>query len=213
MSTITSDRDLLVIEPSLFIGAAAAGTTLLTTSDAAVAGTRLTSASADFVTQQIDNGHVAVVNGVVIEIVERIQATELDVSLPRASQEDQKIAPGDGSGLALQIISFARLIDQVQNSILGALGIDPDDPVRPLEVSSILNPSEVGTMIALRTIQLAFEAASALAPTDASLANRAALYQRRAAEAMRQTAAAIDLDGDGRPDTTRRLDAVVFVRN
>ena len=212
MSTIISDRDLLIIEPSLFIGAAAAGTSLLATTDAGIVGTRLTSASADFVTQDIDNGHVAVVNGVAVEVVARIQATELDISLPRASRDDQMIAPGDGGSFSLQIISFARLIDQVQISMLRALGIDPDDPVQPLDVSAILNLGEVGVIIGLRTIQHAFETAAALNPTDASLAARAAMYRERAAQAMRQSAAVIDTNGDGQADATRRLDVVTFVR-
>jgi hypothetical protein len=44
------------------------------------------------------------------------------------------------------------------------------------------------------------------------MARRAEEYRERFAAERRRAAGLIDLDGDGKPDATRRLNAVVFVR-
>ena len=209
---LITDRDLLIMEPSVFTHAGEIATRLAGATDGAVTGTALTSASSDFEAAGVAASNVAVLAGTPVEVVERIQATELEISLPRASIEDTKIAPGDGSGLAIEVLTFERLIQQVQQSVLLEFGIDPSDPVRPLDESALLNPHSIGSLIALRTIHHAFAASAARHPTDQSLSERASLYARLAALAMRQTSCVFDLDGDGRPDTTRRLDVVTLVR-
>ena len=209
---LITDRDLLIMEPSVFISAGEIATRLASATDGVVAGTGLTSATSDFEASGVAANNVAVIAGTPVEVVNRIQATQLDISLPRAAADDDKIAPGDGSSLAIEVLTFERLIQQVQQSILLDFGVDPTDPVRPLDELSLLNPQAVGSLIALRTIHHAFAAAAARNPTDQSLAARASLYARLASSALRQTSCVFDLDGDGRPDTTRRLDVVTLVR-
>lgn len=212
MLTIT-DHDLLIIEPSVFSAAVVAGTTLLNVTDATVSGTALTSATSDFAALDIGEAHVAVVNGVAVEVLSRASATQLQVSRPRAADSDPAIAPGDGNNLTLQIISFARLIRRITESTLLALGIDEDHPTVPLAASAIANPAAVQQFIALRVIHHAFVVVAAIAPSDQSLADRAVVYSRQAAIALARAAAVVDIDGDGRPDGTRRLGVVTFIRN
>src|SRR6185503_4774975 len=97
---LITDRDLLIMEPSVFTHAGEIATRLATATDGAVSGTALTSASSDFEAAGIAANNVAVIAGAPVEVVNRVQATELEVSLPRATADDAKIAPGDGSGLA-----------------------------------------------------------------------------------------------------------------
>jgi hypothetical protein len=211
---LITDRDLLFIEPSLFLDATQAGTRLLGVSDAVIAGTTLTSASAGFEAAGIDDSHVVQVlsNELALEVDGRVDAGTLHVSLPRASQDDAKIPPGDGTGLAISIVTFGRLIAQAQAWALSSLGFGAAQPTRPLNESAIVNPEPVRRMMAMRTITQAFEQASALDPDNVSLLARAVLYMRRTIEATHQVAALIDLNGDGLPDAMRRMDTINLMR-
>ncbi len=212
MMVLTTDRDLLIHEPSVFVDASSIATSLLSAADGLVSGTRLTSASSDFQAAGIDAGHVIVIGSQATEVVARVDPTNLDVSLPRASLAEAKIPPGDGSTLAIDVRTFGRMIAEVEAWMLGALGIDPADPLLPLDETAILNPQDIREAVALRTIAQAFAAASALAPTDASLADRASLYSQRAADVRRQTRAVLDLDADGIADAIRHIDVVSLQR-
>ncbi len=210
---LTTDRDLLIREPSVFLDASSVATSLLSATDGSVADTTLTSASSDFQAAGIDAGHVIVIGSQATEVVARVDPTNLDVSLPRASLAQPKIPPGDGTTLSIDVRTFERMIGEVEAWILGALGIDPADPLLPLDETAILNPQDIREVVALRTIAQAFAAASALAPTDASLADRAALYSQRAADVRRQTRAVLDLDADGIADAIRHIDVVSLQRS
>ena len=210
---LIDDRDLLIREPSLFLDASSVATSIATQSDGVITGTLLTSLASDFDDPEIDLGHVVVVNGEALEVVSRTSLTRLEVSRPRLLTTDEQIAPADGSTLNLDVLTFARLITEVQAWVLGAFGIDSSDPVTPLDETAILNPGELESLIALRTIAQAFAAASALDPTDSSLSQRATLYASLAAEARGQAKAVIDLDGDGVADATRHLNVVSLNRS
>ena len=212
MTLLIGDRDLLVVEPTVFVGAAAVATTLLSVADAEVSGTSLTSATADFEANDIDEGHVAVVDGVPVEVVNRVADTQLSISLPRVSIEDGLIPPGDGTGLAFAVLTFERLIEQMQRELLKRVGVDGDHPIDPLDETAILNPATVGRVLALRVIASAFAHAAALNPLDASLAERASHSRDAAERSLLQTVVVLDKDGDGIADATRRLDVTSFVR-
>ncbi len=210
--SLIADVDLLLIEPSVFTAAAAASTNLLTVADAAVSGTVLSSASSNFATAGIDEGHVAVVGDEALEIVERLANTQLDVSRPRASSSDEKIVPSAGTGLTLKINSFARLIDQTQNDLFQALALREDDPDLPLDESDIVNPAPLARLIALRTIERGFALASALDVEDDSLSGRAAHYAALAGEVADSLAVLLDPDGDGQADESRHVRVSVLRR-
>jgi hypothetical protein len=212
MSLLIADRDLLVIEPSIFVGAAAVATTLLSVADAEVSGTSLTSATAAFEANGIDEGHVAVVDGVPVEVLDRVADTQLSISLPRASADDAAIAPGDGTGLALAVRTFKRTIQRMQDQLLRRIGVDVDHPTNPLSEAAILNVESAGHALALRVIAQAFAEASALNPDDDALRAQATLYQQSADRELLQTEVVLDLDGDGVADATRRLDVIALVR-
>src|SRR4051812_28835198 len=111
MLTVT-DRDLLFIEPTLFTAASAAGHVLLQSADGVIAGTALQSAAANFVAAGVTEHHVIIVDGHPLEIISRVQATELEVSLPRGADLASPVGPGDGTGLSASIITFGRLVDR-----------------------------------------------------------------------------------------------------
>lgn len=207
-----NDIDILRIEPRLFIDAAATATKLLSGSDGALSGTAFTSAGSNFATLDIGAGHVAVVNSEALEVDSRTSATVLEVSRPRAASAEAKIPPAAGTGLTFSILTFERRILAEEAWVLGALGIDPAHPVDPLDELSIVDPGPVARLIALRVIAGAYEAAAAAAPADAALAAQRDASRRLAREERHRTVAYIDRDGDGIPDTTRRVDVIQFTR-
>jgi hypothetical protein len=209
---LINDIDILRIEPRAFIDCQSAATKLLSASDGALAGTALTSAGSNFVGTAIDNRHVVVINGEALEVDSRTSATALEVSRARAESADAKIPPAAGSGLAFSIVTFERRILEEEAWVLGALGIDPAHPADPHDDLSIVDPAPVHRLIGLRVIASAYEVAASLAPADAALKAMAEMYRRRAREERHRTIAYIDRDGDGIPDTTRRIDVVQFTR-
>jgi len=122
------------------------------------------------------------------------------------------IAPASGSALALSVVTFERRIAEAEAWVLGALGIDPAHPLTPLDETALVDVSSVERLIALRTIADAYDVAAAADPANAALAARAAHWRSSATEARHQTIAYLDLNGDGVPDATRRVDIVTFTR-
>jgi hypothetical protein len=210
--TMLTDRDLLLIEPSLFSSALGLATLLIDVTDGNVSGTSLTSAGSDFASMGIDAGHVAVIDGETTEVVERVSATELTVSLPRVTAEDPLIAPAPGSSLSVKVPTFGRQINLSRGWVLGSLGIEIDDEGLPLGDSILLNATEVEKLIALETIARLFHLAAALDPTDQSLAEMAAHYAGELTAARHRTQAVLDLDGDGVADASRRVSVATLIR-
>jgi hypothetical protein len=206
------DRDLLVLEPALFTTAAAGATRIHIATDAALSGATLTSAGSDFTAKDIDAGHVAVVDGVAVEVTSRASGTQLQISLPRASADDAAIQPEPGSGLAMEVLTFARAIAQQQQAFLAEIGFDPDQPGAAIDASAIVNADDVSRLLTLRTAAAAFALAAAASPADEPLAARAALYAKLATRAAAFTIVAIDGDGDGVADMTRHLAVGLFMR-
>ncbi len=209
---LIDDIDLVRIEPRVFLDCQVAATALVAGTDGTVSGTALTSAGSNFVTADIGNGNVIIVNGEPLEVDSRTSATVLEVSRPRAASTDAKIKPVAGSSLAFSVHTFERAILAEESWVLGALGIDPEHPTVPLDDTVIVDLAPVERLIGLRVIARAFETASAQAPTNAALKEQAGTFRRRANEERQRTIAYIDRDGDGVPDATRRISVVQFSR-
>jgi len=95
----STDRDLILLEPNLFRDVPMLSQQRLGITDAIITATTLTSATADFVTAQVDGGSVVLVGEVAHEVVARIDANTLTISLPRTALTDSPIPSGDGSNL------------------------------------------------------------------------------------------------------------------
>ncbi len=210
--SILSNLELMRVEPRLFTDAADSGLTLVVASDAVVSDTDLTSASSDFLATGVTTGDVVVVAGEAIEITSVDTATQLSTSRRRLSDASPVLKPSPGTGLSMSIISFQPLIDRVQGQLLAAAGIDPLHPTHPLSLSDVTNPDDLKPLLATRVAATALARASAVAPTDDSLAALAAFYRPLADEAARFATIMVDLDGDGQADEARRLSAMLLMR-
>ena len=103
----STDHDLLLMEPQIFRDVPIAGQERLRVNDGIITGTTLSSISADFESAQVDAGGVALVAGTPHEVITRLDANTLSVSLSREGIDDAEIPPGDGSGLEIAIRTFA----------------------------------------------------------------------------------------------------------
>src|SRR5689334_15222767 len=108
MTLLINDRDVLVLEPTVFLDASVAATQLIALGDGVISGSALTSASADFAAANIDEGQVAVLStrSQACEITQRVATGQITLTLPRADSADPLIAPGDGTALTVKVLSF-----------------------------------------------------------------------------------------------------------
>lgn len=208
-----TDRDLLVLEPNLFRDVAWLGQRLLDVSGS-TSGTTLTLASGDAAAVDITGGRVALVGGVPLEVVQRLTSTTLQVSRLRADPAAAPIPPGTLTSQPVVVTTFAPQTALAHAQILRMLGLDAAGTTDPdaLDETAVTNPHALTLAESLLSLETIFTAASALHGPDSSLGRRAEDYRRRFALERCRAAAAIDLNGDGRPDTTRRLNVLQLIR-
>ena len=210
-----TDRDLLVLEPSLVRDVGWAGQRLVKgTGD--VSGTTLTMTSQDvgFELAEVAAGHVVVVGGVVYEVLATISNTQLTISRMRADPEGAALPPSATTGAAVEVMTYGPQLAMVHAQVLRMLGIDPDEAAAEGVVteSSITNGGSLALLEALGALHLVFAAASALAGDGSPAAFKAGMYRDRFTAERGRAAARIDTDGDGVADATRRPSVVQLVR-
>ncbi len=210
-----TDRDLLVLEPNLFRDVAWAGQRLVSATGS-ISGATLTLSQfdVDLASAGVTAGHVATVDGVSYEVLTRLSPASATVSRLRAGTTDPALPPSPASGRPVTIASFRPQIALIHHQVLRMLGIEPMDPPalgRPTE-TSITNPDALARLEALGALHLILAAAAALEPPGGPLGARADLYRARFGDERQRAAARIDLDGDGLPDATRRLNVIQLMR-
>lgn len=206
------DRDLLPFEPNLFRDIAWAGQRRVDLPAATRTGTILIATGADFIASDINPGAVAVHAGVTLEVVSRFSATQLNISLLRESPTAPAIPPPPATDAQLTLTSFAPQVAAVHDTLLRALGIEPTDPDAAPNAADITNPAALARLEAIGALHLIFTAAAATADDRSVLWTKASLYRDRFAALRRRLAVGIDLDGDGLPDATRRLNTLHLIR-
>lgn len=207
----TRDRDLLMLEPTLFrdIGFLAQR---LITGAADIAGTTLTLADHDvtFADAQIGAGHVVLIGShpeaAPCEVLERISPTVLTISRLRPSTSAEAIPPAPATGAPVEIWTFEPQIALAHDQVMRLIGIDPHDPDSSPSPASIINIGDVRAIEALTALHLIYIAAAAPNPASAAqLFAKAEHYRRRATAARQQTQVLLDLTGNGQVESTRRF--------
>lgn len=201
----STDRDLLLYEPTLFNDLPWVSQQRLSVTDADVTGTTLTSAEADFEAAQIDTGSVLLVGKVPVEVLARVDSMTLTVSLPRTRTSDSAIPPGDVSSAVVVARTFAPQAELVCGSLLRMLGLDVDDPIEPLDSDAVVSLSLMARLESLGTLERIFSSAAALTGDNDGLLFKAAEYRRRLLEAAARCPVQIDTTGDGLPDEKRYI--------
>lgn len=210
----TLDRDLLLLEPSLFRDLSWIGQRLSRAS-ASIAGTTITLTSPDVALDAagITAGHVVSFEGVGYEVIARLSATAATISRPRPDPNDPVIPPTPSltTGVA-EFTTFAPQIAMVHAQLLRMLGIDPSDEEASVTEASITNPRSLVLPEALGALHLIYAAAAAPQRRDGPLFDRAEMYRRRFAQERLRAVVRLDLDGDGLADATRRLSIAQLTR-
>ncbi len=212
-----SDRDLLALEPNLFRDIGWTSQRLVV-GTGSVSGTTLTMSTQDvsFADAGVGAGAVVLVDAAAYEVLARPTATTLTISRLRDDPAGDAVTPSPASGKPVAVYTFRPQIALVHAQILRMLGIEPEAGGAEGEPgeSSITNPAALRRLEALGALELVYSAAT---PPDANFRtshefNRAQVYRERFAAERQRAAAAIDLDGDGVPDATRRCNLVQFSR-
>jgi hypothetical protein len=208
----STDRDLLLYEPTLFNDLPWVSQQRLSVTDGEVTGTTLTSASADFSSAQVDAGCVLLVNTTPVEVVQRIDAMTLTVSLLRTRTTDSVIPPGDVSAASVVVRTFAPQAELFGASLLRMLGLNADDPDQPLDAEAVLSLSVMARLEALGTLERVHSSAAALTGDNDALLFKAASYRRRFLEAASRSPIQIDTTGDGLANEKRYVGVSRLVR-
>ena len=209
------DRDLLVLEPTLFRDVGWVGQRLVK-GYASISGTTLTLSSHDndFEAAGVGAGHVVTFEGAGYEVLSRTSATVLEVSRARESVDAAAVPPAPAGSTPFEIVTFGPQLGVVHRRALRMIGIDADAPADPevLGESAVVNPDSLRVVEALGALHLIWSAASASSGPGSPQGRRAEEYRSRYEAERRRAAALLDTDGDGLADATRRLNAVRFVR-
>lgn len=201
----STDRDLVLYEPTLFTDVPWVSQQRLSVADGVIDGTTLSSITADFEQAQIDTGSVLLVSKTPVEVIERLDSMTLTVSLVRASTSDNAIPPGDGSSLTVVARTFAPQAELVRDSLLRMLGLDSDDPDQPLDAEAVVSLSLMARLEAIGTLERVFSSAAALTGDNDGLLFKAAEYRRRLHEAGARSPVQVDTNGDSLPDEKRYI--------
>ncbi len=201
----STDRDLLLYEPTLFNDLPWVCQQRLSVTDGEVSGTTLTSIAADFELAQVEAGGVVLIDKTPVEVVERVDAMTLTVSLLRARLSDAAIPPGDGASKAVIVRTFAPQAELVCASLLRMLGLDSEDPEQPLDADAVVSLSLMARLEMLGTLERVFSSAAALTGNNDGLLFKAAEYRRRLLEAASRSPVQVDTNGDGLPDEKRYI--------
>jgi len=208
----STDRDLLLYEPTLFHDLPWAGQARLRVSDASVSGTTLTSPSADFSAAGVGAGNVVLLDDVAHEVTARSSATELTISLIRPRSTDAPIPPGDGTDQALVVRTFSPQARTVHDELLRLLGFEPGNPGRRVTEEAIVSLSLMAKLEALGTLERVFSSAIAVVGDNSGLSRKAAHYHERFRQAVRRATVLLDRDNDGVVDEQRTLSTTRLVR-
>jgi len=205
-----TDRDLLIYEPGVFSEASWSAQRLVSVGDASVTGNTLSSTKADFEAARVEGGHVVIMAGVTLEVVERLSATSLIVSPLRADRASAPLAPAPSLSGDATIHSFAPQIELAHREILRRARVAPAGEPGEVEASAILNGDAFRPVEALGALRLVYAASATGADSMARL--KADMHRDRFARALHRLRIELDLDGDGAVDETRRLNATQLER-
>ncbi|WP_432798404.1 hypothetical protein [Poriferisphaera sp. WC338] len=208
----STDRDLLVYEPSLFKDVAFVGQQVVSVTDGVLSGTSLQSITADFVEADIETGHVAMINNVPFEVVNRVSANELEVSLLRTQLSDSAIPGQDGSGLAVTVHTFGPQISVVHEGLMTLLGADRDEPGKVLSDDAVVSVTVMARLETLGTLERIYSGVMVFGEASEDVLLRANRYRRMFEEARARAIVMVDIDGDGYADERRSLGLIRFMR-
>lgn len=217
MRQFCTDRDLLSVEPAMFLGGGSPARELVRGDDGLLSGTTFSSAGGDFVSAGIKSGMVLTVyaatpaEGFALEIVSVDSPTALTVSVLRAGADDEAIAPPSGIGCGkffvrtfdVQIARVSDALAEKLRRVCEATGIS---------AGRFADSAQLAATACYGVLADCYTARST--GSEAADANwiKARHYRELFASAQLRLRLAVDIDGDGFAEQTRTLGNVQLRR-
>ena len=208
----STDRDLLALEPSVFLDLPLVGQRRAFGDDGELNGTTFTTLAGTFPAESVGQGGVILINDVPHEILSRDDAATLIVSLPRVRTSDAAIGSGQASAARFAVRTFAHQAAVVHDALMHLFGLHPDDPEQTLTEDAVLSVTLAARLETLGTLERIYSAGAALTGDNEMLLLKADHYRRRFAAARERAVVLIDTDGDGFADVRRRLGEAHLLR-
>lgn len=200
---LTNDVDLLVYEPGLFKAWWIAHQQRCRGGSGTLGGTTFTASAMDFVAAGVQAGDVLYltsIDGVIdgcYEIIERLSATQLTISMVRGDVSEPPIAVGSGTDLAWRISTFLPQRAQGERLLSERLHLTP----AAIETLSAESRRQFRTALITASLVLIFEAL--IQQDDDDLFERKKdVYRQLLESAICRLRLELDTTGDGRPDAT-----------
>lgn len=190
------DRDLLAREPKVFAEAATAGQEKLRVADGAVTGTTLTSTTADFELAGVETGSVVLVSGVAHEVLDRVDAQTLTVSLLRGRREAAATPGLQGTGLVVVCQTFEPQTEAAGRELVRLLGLVQES----VSEAAVVNLEELRELETLAALRLIYRQAMETVGDSTGILEKARFYENEFDRAWQAAQVALDLDGDGVAD-------------
>lgn len=209
------DRDIAQVEPSVFRDVTWVGQ-LAAKGTATVNGSTFEASSVSplFTDGGVEPGHIVVVGGQSLEVIDVLSETFLEVAMLRESVDARTIAPVDIASSPFHVMTFRPQIEWVHRQVLAMLGLAPEvvnDGVL-LPESSVKNPWEFVRVEVFGALHMIYAAAGAALASDHAINQRSAMYKQLFREERLRVVAQIDTDGDGQADVLRRMNVGQLVR-
>lgn len=205
---LCTDKDLAILEPSVFSESAFSHLMIVRNSSATLSGTYLLTAGEELA--PVSAGMIALLGqpAQIAEFIE-VQSSSIGVvSVLRSDASQAAIAPGLVGGVEFSVISFRPVIEYASRELLESIGAADRATDRQILVKQAA---------ACRTLSLLFTAlVQGVAPSAQSAMNsgekarndlwrqKADTYREQWESLRRQLSLRVDEDGDGNPETTLR---------
>lgn len=209
MNDFCQDRDLLALEPGVFLSSAFSGLNLLAGTDGTIEETTFSSDGADFQAAGVEAGMVLVVykttpsEGLAVEIVSVDSAAELTVSVLRADAQAAATAPPAGEELRFHVRSFRPQIRSISESLAEKLRSTAE--VEGVRSADFSDSAQLRTVCAHGVLAAVFVARAENASDSDANWIKAAFYRGEFARLQPQLRLVLDADGDGSAERTRSL--------
>ncbi len=209
-----SDRTLLALEPMLFRD-------VLFLSQRLTAGICSTSESTltasmlnpDFLVAGIRPSHIITIEEVSFEIAEVSGSDTLKISRLRERDDGELIPPPTLSGRPFSIHTFGPQLALAHAQVLNMLSLAPAGTTSPLvSEDALLNKADFATFEAHLALKHLLTSAGTLSRDTPALAALRSSLDAAIRTAHQTLIAHIDLNGDGAPDSQRRLNIQYLTR-
>ncbi len=204
----STDRDLLALEPNVFVDVPLVSQQLLRAEDAVVDGTTLSSATSNFAAVDIGAGGVLVASGLTLEVVQRVDAQTLTVSLPRGGVDDPPLAPPLSATVEIAARTFAPQAAAAHARLRQALALAEDASDGPILIAS----EQARYIEVLGTLAEIYRIAQGPLGDNSMFAARQHHYERAFTAAVYGLGVPVDVLGDGTAHQLRHAGTRTFKR-